>query len=258
MIDLMAQLNQATGLASSLLWQGLLVFMRVGSALSLIPAFGERSVPQRVRLVIALAFSLVVLPSVSSETLLVSPAILPLLVEVVIGLLLGISLRLFILALQTAATIAAQATTLSQMFGDAGPEPQPAIGNLMVMAALALAVASGLHVQLAEFFILSYQFFPLAQLPEPADVTPWGVAEVSKGFALAFSLAAPFTIAALLYNITLGVINRAMPALMVSFIGAPALTFGGLVLMALAVPLGLALWLEMFQGFMANPVSGLP
>ena len=240
MIDLMAQLTQATGLASSLLWQGLLVFMRVGSALSLIPAFGERSVPQRVRLVIALAFSLVVLPSVSSETLLVSPAILPLLVEVVIGLLLGISLRLFILALQTAATIAAQATTLSQMFGDAGPEPQPAIGNLMVMAALALAVASGLHVQLAEFFIL------------------WGVAEVSKGFALAFSLAAPFTIAALLYNITLGVINRAMPALMVSFIGAPALTFGGLVLMALAVPLGLALWLEMFQGFMANPVSGLP
>lgn len=258
MSELFAQLSQATGMASSLLWQGLLVFMRVGSALSLIPAFGERSVPQRIRLVIALAFSLVVFPAVSTETLTIEAAILPLLFEVVVGLLLGISLRLFILALQTAATIAAQATTLSQMFGDAGPEPQPAIGNLMVMAALALAVASGLHVRLAEFFILSYQFFPLAQLPKAADVTPWGVAEVSKGFALAFSLAAPFTIAALLYNITLGVINRAMPALMVSFIGAPALTFGGLVMMVLAVPLGLSLWLEAFQTFMANPIGAVP
>lgn len=258
MSELFAQLSQATGMASSLLWQGLLVFMRVGSALSLIPAFGERSVPQRIRLVIALAFSLVVFPAISTETLTIEAAILPLLFEVVVGLLLGISLRLFILALQTAATIAAQATTLSQMFGDAGPEPQPAIGNLMVMAALALAVASGLHVRLAEFFILSYQFFPLAQLPKAADVTPWGVAEVSKGFALAFSLAAPFTIAALLYNITLGVINRAMPALMVSFIGAPALTFGGLVMMVLAVPLGLSLWLEAFQTFMANPIGAVP
>ena len=258
MSELFAQLSQATGLASSLLWQGLLVFMRVGSALSLIPAFGERSVPQRIRLVIALAFSLVVFPAVSTETIAIEAAILPLLLEVVVGLLLGISLRLFILALQTAATIAAQATTLSQMFGDAGPEPQPAIGNLMVMAALALAVASGLHVRLAEFFILSYQFFPLAQLPQASDVTPWGVAEVSKGFALAFSLAAPFTIAALLYNITLGVINRAMPALMVSFIGAPALTFGGLVMMVLAVPLGLSLWLEAFQTFMTNPIGAVP
>lgn len=258
MMDLMAQLSQATGLASSLLWQWLLVFMRIGSALSLIPAFGERSVPQRVRLVIALAFSLIVLPSISTDDLLANFAILSMLIEVVIGLLLGMSLRLFILALQTAATIAAQATTLSQMFGDAGPEPQPAIGNLMVMAALALAVASGLHVRLAEFFILSYQLFPLAHLPEPSNATPWGVAQVSRGFALAFSLAAPFTIAALLYNITLGVINRAMPALMVSFIGAPALTLGGLVLMAIAVPLGLALWLERFQAFIANPTSGLP
>ena len=69
--------------------------------------------------------------------------ILPLLAETVIGLMLGMGLRLFILVLQTAGAMAAQATTLSQMFGDAGPEPQPAIGNLLVMAGLAVAVAAG-------------------------------------------------------------------------------------------------------------------
>lgn len=258
MIDLIAQLTQASGIANELIWQAFLVFMRVGSAVSVLPAFGERSVPQRVRLVAALAFSLVVFPAISEASVPLRPAITPLLIEVVIGLLIGISLRLFVLALQTAGTIAAQATSLSQMFGDAGPEPQPAISNLLVLAALALVAVTGLHVRLAQFLILSYQIFPLGTLPDASDVATWGVAHVAQGFSLAFSLAAPFTIAALLYNITLGVINRAMPALMVSFIFAPALTLGGLALMALAVPLGLSLWLAAFHAFLADPMMVSP
>ena len=253
MNDLMAQLTQASGIASDVIWQALLVFMRIGSAMSLLPAFGERSVPQRLRLVIAAAFTMVVFPAVSEIDFPAEPALAPLLIEVVVGLLIGISLRLFILALQTAGAIAAQATALSQMFGDAGPEPQPALSNLLVLAALALAAATGLHVRLAQFLILSYQLFPLGQLPASGDVAAWGVGQIAQGFGLAFSLAAPFTIAALLYNVTLGVINRAMPALMVSFIFAPALTLGALVLMGLAVPLGLALWLHAFNAFMAAP-----
>ena len=57
---------------------------------------------------------------------------------------------------------------------------------------------------------------------------------MGRTFALAFSLAAPFVTAALLYNIALGVINRAMPQLSVTFIGAPALTAGGLLLILVA------------------------
>ena len=253
MNDLMAQLTQASGIASDVIWQALLVFMRIGSAMSLLPAFGERSVPQRLRLMVALAFTLVVFPAVSDFGIPGEPKLAPLLIEVVVGLLIGISLRLFILALQTAGAIAAQATALSQMFGDAVPEPQPALSNLLVLAALALAAATGLHVRLAQFLILSYQLFPLGQLPGSADVAAWGVGQIAQGFALAFSLAAPFTIAALLYNVTLGVINRAMPALMVSFIFAPALTLGSLVMMGLAVPIGLSIWLHAFNGYMASP-----
>lgn len=258
MNQLILQLTELSGIASDQIWLASLVFMRVGSAMSLIPAFGEKSVPQRVRLILAIAFSLIVFPAVSYDQVLLKIEITPLLSEAVIGLLLGISLRLFILALQTAGAIAAQATTLSQMFGDAGPEPQPALSNLFVVAALALAVANGLHVRLAQFYIVSYSLFPLGQLPGASEVATWGLDQIEQGFSLAFSLAAPFTIAALLYNITLGFINRAMPALMVSFIGAPALTLGGLVLMALAVPLGLALWLHSFENFLASPITVLP
>ncbi len=258
MNDLITQLNALTGLGAELLWLGLLVFMRVGSAMSLLPAFGEQVVPQRVRLVLALAFTAVVAPALQIVPDPAKAGVLPLLIEVVIGLMLGMGLRLFILALQTTGAMAAQATTLSQMFGDAGPEPQPAIGNLLVMAGLAIAVATGLHVRVAELLILSYQILPAGQLPGTEDAAHWGLSQISHMFSLAFCLAAPFTIAALLYNIALGIINRAMPALMVSMIGAPALTAGGLVLMALSVPLALALWAQALHGFLAAPFQALP
>lgn len=257
MNELIQQLTALSGIAAEMLWSGLMVFMRVGAAVSLMPAFGEQSVPQRVRLVLALAFTAVVAPAVQTVPDPAQAAILPLIAETLIGLMLGIGLRLFILALQTAGAIAAQATTLSQMFGDAGPEPQPAIGNLLVMAGLAVAVASGLHVRAAELLILSYQMLPAGQFPGAEDMAQWGLSQISHAFALAFSLAAPFTVAALLYNVALGVINRAMPALMVSFIGAPALTAGGLVLMALVAPLALALWLQALQGFLDAPFQAV-
>ncbi|MDZ7711315.1 MAG: flagellar biosynthetic protein FliR [Roseovarius sp.] len=72
-------------------------------------------------------------------------------IETAIGALLGIGIRLFVLALQTAGSIAAQSTSLAQILGGASVTPMPAIGHLLVTGALALAMILGLHVRLAEF-----------------------------------------------------------------------------------------------------------
>ena len=245
-------------MGSEMLWAALLVFLRVGAAMALLPAFGEQSVPQRLRLVLSLAFTAIVAPAAGPLPSVEAGVLIPFGVEVLVGLALGIALRMFIMALQIAAAIAANATSLSQLFGGVGPEPQPAIANLLVMAGLALAVASGLHVHVAQLLILSYQILPAGTVPGSIDMTQWGVAQVAHAFSLGFALAAPFTIASLLYNIALGVINRAMPALMVSFIGAPALALGGVALMAIVAPLMLVVWQQSFQTFLANPFSGSP
>ncbi len=238
-----------------------LVFLRVGAAMALLPAFGERSVPQRIRLSLALAFSIVIFPAVSDRLAPVVSAQDPqpvfLATEVIAGLVIGIVLRLFILALQMAGSIAAQSTSLSQIFGGAaGVEPQPAIGHIMVVAGLALAVITGLHVRIAEVFILSYDMMPAGVFPGPGMLSEWGIGRIAKAFSLAFSLAAPFIVASLIYNVTLGVINRAMPQLMVAFIGAPAITAGGLILLFLVLPSLLSVWSAAFSELLANPFRG--
>ncbi|MDO9526065.1 MAG: flagellar biosynthetic protein FliR [Gemmobacter sp.] len=237
----------------ALMWAGFLVFVRVGAVMALLPGFGEQSVPARVRIVLALAFTAIVAPAAAMPD--GPPAVRAVLSEAAVGLLLGSGFRMFVMALQTAGAIAAQATSLSQIFGGVGADPQPAIGNLLVISGLAVAVSMGLHIRVAEALILSYDLLPPGQIPSGADVAQWGLAQITRAFALAFSLAAPFMIASLIYNAALGVINRAMPQLMVALVGAPALTAGGLVLLALIAPVLLAVWAEAMAGFMDAPFS---
>jgi flagellar biosynthetic protein FliR len=250
---LLAQMAQAAGITQDWLWAAALVFLRVGAAMALMPAFGDQVVPQRVRLVLALAFTAVVLPAVA-EKMRDFPALpLAALQEVLAGLALGIGLRLFVLALQTAAAIVAQTTSLSQLFAGSTPEPQPAIGNLLTIASLALAVQAGLHVRAASLLVMSYDIWPAGRFPAAADMAQWGLQRAVDATVLALSLAAPFVIGSVVYNIALGVINRAMPQMPVSLVGAPLMTGAALVLMALATPLILAVWLQGFNAFLANP-----
>ena len=236
---------------------GFLVFLRVSALVSLLPAFGERSVPVRVKLILAIAFSAIVAPAAPFLTLTGGPLefvgfVLP---EITIGLVLGIAIRLFILALQTAGSIAAQATSLSQLLGGAAAEPVPAMGYVLVVAALALAVMFGLHIRASELLILSYELFPAGVFPDGRLLSSWGLSRISHAFSLAFMLAAPFVIASLVYNLTLGVINRAMPQLMVAFVGAPLITFGGLFLLFVSTPFMLTVWIEALSVFFQNPAG---
>lgn len=258
MNDLIAQLLQVAGLAQGGLWPAALVFLRVGAAMALMPAFGEQVVPVRVRLALAVAFTAVLLPAVIGTMQSLPDLLFAAAVEVLAGLGLGLGLRLFVLALQTTAAIVAQTTSLSQLFAGATPEPQPAIGNLLTIASLALAVQAGLHVRAARVLVMSYDIWPPGRFPSAADLAHWGLDRVAAATVLALSLAAPFVIGSVIYNVALGVINRGMPQMPVLLVGAPLMTGAALVLIALTTPLILALWLQGFNAFLANPTLVSP
>ncbi|MCR8724360.1 flagellar biosynthetic protein FliR [Frigidibacter sp. ROC022] len=245
------------GLGREALFLGFAVFLRVGAAMALLPAFGEQSVPIRVRLGLGLAFTLIVAPAVAPALapVLASPGSHPLLwlSEPLIGLAFGISLRLLVIALQIAGTIAAQSTSLSQAFATAGAEPSPVVGQILVLGGLALAVTLGLHLRTAEALVQTYRVFPPGTWPRADELLAWGLGRISASFSLGFSLAMPFVIAALIYNVALGVINKAMPQLMVAFVGAPALTLGGLVLLVLVMPAILSVWIRALGDTLAAP-----
>ncbi|AKO98759.1 Flagellar biosynthesis pathway, component FliR [Marinovum algicola DG 898] len=233
-----------------------IVFFRIGAVLSVMPGIGTRSLPLRVRLALAISlagFFAVLLfdPAVPVP----DPDVGLLASETVIGLAIGLALRFMILALHTAGTIAAQSTSLSQIFGTAGVEPMPAIGHVLVVGGLALMFLSGMHLHLLATLAGFYDVWPIGARPAAGDLALWIAGHVSETFVLAFRLAVPFVILSMLYNVTLGVINKAMPQLMVSFVGAPVITLGGLMLLALSAPYMLGLWQAALARFLSHPLG---
>lgn len=256
MTDLAAVLD----LTEEIIWLHFLVFLRVAVTIALFPGFGEQSVPVRVKLVLAIMMTMITAPAIAPSVLPIhhaSPPVgLVVLTEAVIGLLIGIGIRMFVMALQTAGTIAAQSTSLSQILGTHGIEPIPAMGHMLVLGGITLVMIMGLHVRLAELVILTYALFPVAQFPSGTAISVWGVQQIASAFALSLTLAAPFVIVSVLYNLTLGIINRAMPQMMVVFVGAPVITAAGMTILLMMAPTMLMLWLEALGGFMSNPFGG--
>jgi flagellar biosynthetic protein FliR len=239
------------------------VFCRVSGAVALMPGFGEVTLPPRIKLAAAVVFTMVVFPAVSplvdlgdATPIAVGMAFLA---ETVAGLLIGISMRLMIFALQTAGTIAAQSVSVSQMFGSSiTGDMAPPYGNALALAGVAMAFVLGLPQYAASSLIGSYQELPFAAFPVGAGLADWGVGRVAGAFATAAALAAPFIVGAFAYNLALGAINRAMPQLMVAFVGAPAITAGALAMMAIATPPMLRVWGEAMRAVMAQPFTAAP
>jgi flagellar biosynthesis protein FliR len=254
-------LAQLLDMGEAVLAGVVLVFMRVGGVVALLPGFGEQSVPMRVRLAIAVAFTLVVWPMIAEDLLSIDaarPFFLLMVIEAGIGVLIGLSFRLLVMALQLAGSIAAQSTSLAQILGPSvAPDPMPGIGNILMIGGVTLALTAGLHVKAAIAMAGSYSLLPLGAAVAGADVAQWGVARVADAFAFGLTLAAPFVIAALVYNVALGAINRAMPQLMVAFIGAPAITAAGILILMLAAPLILTVWNGRLDAVLVNPL-GMP
>ncbi|WP_078574185.1 flagellar biosynthetic protein FliR [Thioclava marina] len=253
MTDLLAELLRN---AEVFLFTGFALLLRIGGLVSMAPGFGETSLPARIKTVISLGLTLVLLPAATRDLAPLSSRSGPpfwIATEIAVGLFLGLGLRAFVFALQIAGTIAAQATSLSQLLGGMGGEPQPAIGNLLLIAGIATLMSFGYHLHLIEFLLGSYRVLPAGGLPAADDLRQWGLSGIAHAFSLAFILAAPFVVTGLIYNVALGAINRAMPQLMVAFVGAPALTAGGLILLAIAAPGAIVIWREAVLDFLMNP-----
>ena len=260
MFDLLQALQ--TELESHLL-AAALVFLRIGAVVGLMPGFGESYLSMRVKLAASLALTVIVTPALDTTGI---PAAVSIprfamfaITETAIGVLIGLAARMMLHAIQLAGSIAGQSTALAQVAGPGvAPEPLPAMGNGLTMAGIALAMVTGLPVKIVAGVIESYATLGIGAALPGAGVAEWGFGHASAAFSLGFTLAAPFVVAALLYNLALGAINRAMPQLMVAFIGAPLITGATLALFLIAAPVMLGVWNGRLDEVLEYPfISGL-
>ncbi len=231
------QLDQLYGWITAFLWP----FFRILSLVGTAPVLGDSSVPLRVKIgfsalvTIAIAPSIGPLPQVppgSYEGLWIAAQ------QVLIGIALGLTMRIVFAAVQTAGEFIGLQMGLSfASFFD------PATGaNTAVMARLMNVIASLL------FLVLNGHLLVLAGVLRTFDILPISVhAMNTDGFSVLFEwssqvlvsgmlLALPLIIILLTINLALGILNRTAQQLSVFAVGFPITLTTGLILLMVILP----------------------
>jgi flagellar biosynthesis protein FliR len=240
-------------LISGGLFQFFMVFARLGSAIMLLPGFGEAYVPPRVRLVFALTVSFALLPMIAGS-LPAMPAGLDrfaglLLMEIAIGVFFGLIARLILLGAQTAGSvIALQIGLASALVADPTTQQQAAItGNFLLALTVVLIFATGLDHMTLKGLVGTYAIFPAGDLPLLNDVADHGARIVADSFAVAIQMATPFLVYGIVFAVALGLLARLMPTLQVFFIAMPMQILAGLALMAVALTAMMLFFLSSYE-----------
>lgn len=239
-----------------------MVFARLGSALMLLPGFGEAYVPQRIRLVFALMASLVLMPMLA-DRLPAMPAAFDrfaglLLLEIGIGLFFGMMTRLILLGTQTAGSvIALQIGMASALVADPTTQQQAAVtGNFLLALTVVLIFATGLDHMTIKGLIGTYGIFPPGVVPPMGDVANHAARIVADSFAVGIQMATPFLVYGIVFAVALGLLARLMPTLQVFFIAMPVQLLAGLALMAVSVTAMMLFFLGSYEERMSVFLDG--
>ncbi len=232
-----------------------LVFARVGAFCMLIPGIGETSVPINIRLAFSLLLAMVLYPIVRASLPPIPSTVDGLAgqvtIEVLIGLAIGVLLRLFLASLAVAGEVVSLQTTLSfaQTANPTEAQPTATVGSFLTLLGMTLIFATNLHHVFLAGVIHSYALFPAARAAPVGDFGHLAVRMTGETFALGIQLSAPVMVFSLVFNVAAGFIGRAMPQFQVFFVATPLTVMLGLSVFALGLGVIGLLWLDRYRAF---------
>ena len=231
-----------------------LIFARLGTILMLLPALGESTIPMRLRLTFALAFSLIlyplILPNLGPVPVTLGGLMTALGHELAVGFILGGLTRLIITAAQVAGAVIAfqMGLSMAQTSDPTQPGVQGAIvGNFLAMLGVTLIFATDLHHVLLAGIYASYSYFPPDAPLMLGDAAEMAVEIVAQAFLIGTQMSAPFLVFGLVFYLGLGILGRLMPQIQVFFMAMPANIIIGLVLFALLLGLTMTLYMTYLE-----------
>ncbi len=223
-------------------WAGSLVwpFTRIAAMLAIAPIFGARIVPLRVRLIVALLLTWVVLPLIPKvppvDPLSAASALITA-QQLLIGLAIGFSLQLILATLVIAGQTIAMGMGLgfAQMVDPQNGVSVPVIGQYYLVVATLLFLSLNGHLALLRVLVDSFHSLPIGvdalSREDFRAVAQWGV----RMFGDAVMVALPAVAAILLVNLSFGVISRSAPQLNIFGVGFPMTLMLGFVVLVFAL-----------------------
>jgi flagellar biosynthetic protein FliR len=232
----------------------LLIFMRLGTALMIMPGIGDSFVSMQARLLFALAFSFVLTPFLSMHLPPMPGATIAfallMVSEALIGMFIGTIMRIMITALDTAGSIVSIQAGFSNamIFNPQTASQGTMVGTLYSVVGVMLILTTDLHHYMLASIVESYNAFPSGgSLPGTAALSEAINRTVSLAFKTGVQFAMPFIVIGTLVQVGFGLLGRLMPQVQIFFLAMPVQIFLSLVMVSLTLSVGMMYWLDGFD-----------
>jgi flagellar biosynthetic protein FliR len=228
---------QIQGQVASFIWP----LMRISAMFISVPLFSIKAVPARVRLILSVALTFVVmplLPDFPALEMFSYQGMMVAIAQVMIGLSTGFIVQLVF----SAVVFAGQGIALSMGLGFASMiDPQngqqvPVVAQLYVISSTLIFLGLDGHLLLIKMLLDSFTSLPIG-IDGIDKAGIWTlIAWSSRMFAGGLLLAMPVIASLLLVNISFGVATRAAPQLNIFSVGFPVTLMLGILLIWLTLP----------------------
>jgi flagellar biosynthetic protein FliR len=232
----------------------LLIFMRFGMALMIMPGIGDSFVSTQIRLLFAVALSFVMTPflmkSLPPMPVAIGDFLVLMISEAFIGVFIGTVMRILISALDTAGMVISIQSGFSNalVFNPLTASQGSLMGALYSTLGVTLLLVTNLHHVMLASVVESYQIFPaIAQTPDMESMSDTVARTVNVAFKIGVQIALPFIVVGVLIQMGLGLLNRLMPQLQIYFIALPAQIAISLVMLAMVLSAGMMFWLSEYK-----------
>ncbi len=247
-----------TTVTPSLILTAFVVFCRVGGCILLMPGFSSPRLMIQARLFVAIAASLAMTPLVLDdvEPLVGKAAPLALFAimafESLKGAVIGLLGRVFFVALETMGMAISMAIGLSANLGapiDEG-EALPGVVTLITLGATLLIFITDLHWEVFRGLAASYAVLPVHDTFDARISLVQLVDATTRTFLLTLRIASPFLIFSIIANASIGIINKLVPQIPVTFVATPFLLFGGGLLFYFTISPALDMFMAAFGSWL--------
>ncbi|ASK34803.1 flagellar biosynthetic protein FliR [Alloalcanivorax mobilis] len=219
-------------------------FTRLTAFLAAAPVLGHNSVPRQVKVAFAFMLCLVIAPTLPPlpAVPVLSWAGLGIMVEqVLVGVAMGLSLRVMLTAVQAAGEYIGlqMGLAFATFFSPDTGANTMILSRLFYMITLLMFLAVNGHLVVIDTLASSFQTLPIGLGGLNAGAFEMLVRYGGTIFVSGLLLALPLVAALLIINLTLGILNRSAPQLTVFSVGFPtSLTVGIFLLMVLMTDFG--------------------
>ncbi|MDH5632765.1 MAG: flagellar biosynthetic protein FliR [Gammaproteobacteria bacterium] len=214
--------------------------MRISSALMVLPLYGNRMLPARIRIALVLVLVAVIAPMIEVPahgeigSWLGAGIIVQ---EILVGLLIGLGINVVFSAIIHGAQIIAMQMGLgfASMIDPANGINVPVLSQFYIVLATLLFMSTNAHLGVLSAILESYRIVPIGSLAL-ANIGITDIVYIGKVMLeMAVLLALPIVTALLIINLAFGVMARAAPQLNIFAVGFPLTMLGGFVLMLITL-----------------------